>query len=163
MRHTGLHSQDIVPLPYDLVTSFCTTARVGLLAYCVYEARSIEFCQKIGDYYDGNIHHVSVHTIDYYFAYCKGPIREVCVASLDYNQFQILIKSLLRRQLQHNDDLVLYLPHCTITHQSCEALQNLLAVQFLITEFHIIGLKFQSIIDDVTSTHLSNMQALIHQ
>ena len=171
---TGLNNKEVlncIPLPYKLVKSDLTVRRIQHLMDCVYEAHNSELCHIVGDHLDGNIDvkYVAAHVIDYFLTHYKGTMRQVDFGQYWNNKFQFLITSLQRRQSQHNNDnLILNIPGCRITHQLFSLLVQLMSTQYPIVELSINGIKVQSTSDmvstgdnpnsNVTSTHMALSQ-----
>ena len=167
---TGLNNKEVLNciLPYKLVKSLLTAGRrIPHLMDCVYEAHNSELCQIVGEHLDGNIvHYHTAHVIDYFLTHYKGTMRRVnCLACWDDDEFQLLVTSLQRRQSQHNDDnLILNVPDCRVTHQSFSLLVQLMSTQYPIVKLNIVRINVQSTSDmvstgdypnsNVTSTHM---------
>ena len=169
---TGLNNKEVlncIPLPYKLVKANLTKVKIQYLMNCVYEAHNSELCQIVGDHLDGNIDvsFIAEHVIDYFLTHYKGTMRQVHCRSFlnDDDQFQLLVRSLQRRQSQHNNDnLILKIKECRITPQSFSLLVQLMSTQYPIVELNINEIKVQSTSDmvstgdnpnsNVTSTHM---------
>ena len=172
---TGLNNKEVInciPLPYKLVKSDLTVRRIQHLMDCVYEAHNSEMCHIVGDHLDGNIYVEKdvTHVIDYFLTHYKGTMRQVhCTYGWCDDEFQLLVTSLQRRQSQHNNDnLILNISYCRITHQLFSLLVQLMSTQYPIVELNINGIKVQSTSDmvstgdnpnsNVTSTHMALSQ-----
>ena len=167
---TGLNNNkevlNCIPLPYKLVKSDLTVRRIQHLMDCMYEAHNSELCQIVGDHLDGNIEHDAAHVIHYFLTHYKETMKQVnCGSYWNDDEFQLLVTSLQRRQSQHNNDnLILNIPGCRITHQLFSLLVHLMSTQYPIVELNINGIEVQSTSDmvstgdnpnsNVTSTHM---------
>ena len=138
-----------IPLPYKLVRSRFAKKRIQHLMDCVYEAHNSELCQIVGDHLDGNVNvrKSEAHVIGYFLTHYKGIMRYVhCRYNWNDDQFQLLVTSLQRRQSQHNNDnLILNIPYCRITHQSFSLLAQLMSTPYPIVELNIKRIEVQSI------------------
>ena len=172
---TGLNNKEVlncISLPYKLVKSYFNQVKIFYLMLCVYEARNSELCHIVGDQLDGDIDVESdaAHFIGYFLTHYKGTMRQVNgQLCWNDNQFQLLVTSLQRRQSQHNNDnLILNIPDCSVTHQSFSLLVQLMSTQYPIVELNIKGIEVQSTSDmvstgdypnsNVTSTHMALSQ-----
>ncbi|XP_065917658.1 protein NLRC3-like [Dysidea avara] len=159
---TGLNNKEVLNciLPYKLVKSRLTERRIPHLMDCVYEAHNSELCHIVGDHLDGATEHDTAHVIDYFLTHYKGTMRQLhCGYSDDDDddEFQLLVTSLQRRQSQHNNDnLILNIPDCRITHQSFSLLVQLMSTQYPIVELNINGIKVQSTSDMVSTGDYPN-------
>jgi len=108
-----------------------------------------------------------IHAVGYFLTQYNGKLLQIQNKFLMGNEFRLFISSLLRRQSQHcNDNLILDIPDCRVTHQSFSSLVQLLSTHPIV-ELHIRGIEFQSTSDmdspgdypnsNVTSTHLSDI------
>ena len=175
---TGLNNKEVLNciLPYKLVKSRLTERRIPHLNDCVYEAHNSELCQIVGDHLNGNIdvRYSVAHFISYFLANYKGIMRRIHSDSVDIpniledGEFQLLVTSLQRRQSQYNNDnLILNIPVCRITHQSFSLLVQLMLTQYPIVELNIGEIEFNSTstVNDfpnlhATFKHLSDMKLI---
>ena len=158
-------------LPYKLVKSYHTIWRIQHLMYCMYEAQNNELCQIVVDYLDGNIKHSVTYVIDYFLTHYNGTMKKIHGGCWDDNNCQIFIQSLQQRQSQNdNDNLVLNMSYCTITHQTLCLLVKLLSTPCPIVELKVRAINFQSTSEvdhpddhpnsNIILRHLTNIQLL---